>query len=335
MVGALGALDVGAVFVLPVRERLPRASDLASGASGVAGALALLGSDAGDQAGSALALGDFDGDGSGDIAVGARGADGPSNQRPDSGEVYLLLGPFVAGASFPLPARSAAAIYSPDIGDLAGGSLAMGSIDGVGGDDLVIGAAFADGRRNAALDAGDITVLSGRTRQAIEALRPRPPERRGRASAEEPPPPPGPVGVDLGDPKVAGISRLHGVDPGDHTGVLGLADLDGDGAQEILVGAADASSRRNSRAGGGEIRILRGRTIPAERVLDEGPGLAVFGEWGGAHLGTAAAAADLNGDSRPELMVASPQAGQSLTGTTWILRADWTKLMSTRKQERR
>jgi hypothetical protein len=330
--GAQGALDAGEVVLIPaigaaLRERA--AIDLADRAL-VLGRTIRSGAAAGDQAGSAVALGDFDGDSAADVAIGARGGDGPGNRRPDSGEVYFLFGGRPLAVSLALGLEAELFIAGPDIGDLAGGSLMFGDVDGDGRADLAIGAEFADGRANGRLDAGGILLLAGRSRQALESLRPPP----GGPSATTKPPeqgvqpaPPAPVLIDLGAPALPGLRVIHGVDPGDHTGIRLLADLDGDGFAEILTGAEDASGRRNARAGAGEVRVIAGGgDLPATPQLEAQETAAIYGPVGGAHLG-GAAAVDLDGDSRPELIVSAPQAGQSLAGRIFILRAGWKDLL--------
>ena len=331
-IGTMAGLDAGEVILIPGTTqpgRFPRTLDLANIPSG-SGISVLRGADAGDQAGSSVAIGDFDGDTANDIAIGARGGDGPANQRPDAGEVYLIFGPVALPAFVSLGLDAALFVAAPDIGDLAGGSLAMGDVDGDGRADLVIGAEFGDGRGNGHLDAGEIHVLAGRSRAEADRLRPPPPPHSSTNAAKPPaaPAPAGPVLIDLALAGLAGHWVIHGADPGDHAGIRAVADLNDDGRCDLLIGAEDAASRRNTRAGAGEIRILTGRTpLPSITVLDGSEGVSIFGPVGGAHLGGAVAMVDLNGDSLPELVVSGPQAGSALSGKTWVLGAVWRDLL--------
>jgi len=333
--GPLGALDVGEVLIVEGAPDLPPLLDPAGRAAARRYGV-MRGDKPGDQAGSAVAIGDFDGDGTADLAIGARSADGLAAQRPDAGLVYLALGPWRPGRSIAL-ARDADAVFeSEGIGDLGGGSLALADVDGDGRADLIIGAEFADGDRDARLDAGDVVVVAGRSRGALETLRPPPPTAPGAKAGTATPvtapaseaAPRGPVPVDLRLMHGRGMTTFHGADPGDHTGVRGAFDLDGDGRAEIVVGAVDSSSLRNTRAGGGEIKVIAGRPgMPPVIDLRGDEGMALFGPTGNVHLGSSAAAVDLDGDGRPELAVAGPQAGQALSGTIWILRAGRGKLL--------
>jgi len=333
--GALGALDVGEVDIVEGGPALPPLLDLADPKQARFRG-SMRGASPGDQAGSSVAVGDFDGDGMADIAIGARSADGLDGQRPDAGLVYLKLGPWRPGGSVALDRDADAVFVSEGIGDLGGSSLALADVDGDGLADLIIGAEFADGRRDAHLDTGDVYVVAGRGRAALDLLRPPPPDsaaaRRGGPlpdlSSGASPPPPGPVPVDLRLMHGKGMVTLHGADPGDHTGVRAAVDLDRDGRADIVAGAEDSSSARNTRAGGGEIRVVAGRPgMPDAIDLAGREGMALFGPTGNVHLGGSAVAADLNGDGRPELVLGAPQAGQALAGAVWILDADWKTLM--------
>jgi hypothetical protein len=52
----------------------------------------ILGADPVDHLGTALDIGDIDGDGTDDLVLGAPGADGPENARKDAGDAYVVLG---------------------------------------------------------------------------------------------------------------------------------------------------------------------------------------------------------------------------------------------------
>ncbi len=325
--GAMGALGIGAAVVVSAPDggaAWPPLLDLAAPAGQAR--WVLRGTGAGDQAGYALATGDFDGDGIHDLAVGARGADGPG--RPDAGEVSLIFGGTGLRPGLILARDADMTVRAADIGDLGGHSVLFGDLDGDGRDDLLVGVEFADGHRNARLDTGDVAVIRGRTRADVEALRPAPiaPEKK---DLKDRPVPKGPVVIDLASGAAAGVVLVHGADPADHTGIRAVADLDGDGRAEAILGAADAASRRNGRAGGGEVTILRAPDgARREILLGDREGITLYGPQGNTHLGLAAAAVDLDGDGRPELALAGPQAGRSLEGKVWIVRADWGRLLS-------
>lgn len=331
------ALDTGEVVVLSggAATSWPALIDLAQGSA--VPRFILSGTEPGVQTGYTVATGDFDGDGIHDLAVSARAADA-GGSRYEAGEVYLVFGGTGLRQGMNLRQHADAVILFPNIGDLGGGSLAFGDVDGDGHDDLIAAAEFADGQREMALDAGEVMILAGRGRPEIETLRP-PVIAKGPAASrssqekkkdEANPLAPGPVVIDLADATraFAGFVTLHGVDPGDHTGVLGAFDLDEDGKDEVLIGASDAASRRNARGGGGELRILPGGALATRAVALTGAmGAVIYGPQGNTHFGAAATALDLDGDGRLELVAGAPTSGRTLSGRVWVMRGVWGPLL--------
>ena len=88
----------------------------------------------GDLFGSALASGDFDGDGQADLAVGAPG-EAPGSD-PRSGGVFVFRGPALQGERF----LDQSGLGSNEAGDELGSALSSGDFNGDGRDDLAVGA---------------------------------------------------------------------------------------------------------------------------------------------------------------------------------------------------
>ncbi len=88
--------DAGEAFVSYSSSTLPAAGTVIDVAGTVPGsvtpALTVFAAEALDDLGAGYLVADFDGDNGGDLVIGAPGADGPSNGRPNAGEVYVLLG---------------------------------------------------------------------------------------------------------------------------------------------------------------------------------------------------------------------------------------------------
>ena len=234
------------------------------------------GADEGDQAGS-IVSGDFNGDGIEDIVLGAAFADGPDNTRADAGEAYVFLGPFAAGAA--LDARAGdynSVFYGAAAGDSLARALAVGDFNTDGVDDLAMAAPAAGGQ------AGRVYVMFGGA---------------------------WPTQTDfaVSEPDV----MLSGGESGDYAGfTLATADLDSDGASDLLVGAMLADGPQNARPDAGEVYVLAGRPLLAgSRVSLAQTTSIIFGARAGDRLGEALAAGDVSGDGKPDLVLVATFSG--------------------------
>jgi hypothetical protein len=186
----------------------------------------------GDQTGRALAFaGDVNGDGLDDLIVGADGA--TPDGRSGAGRAFVVFGRGPDPLPTPLDLAALLAANGGDgsagfvvngaaSGDAAGWSVsAAGDINGDGVHDLLIGAVGADPDQRG--DAGTIYVLFGR-RVGF------PPEI-DLASL---------LAVNGGDGTIG--FAVHGVDPGDRAGssLAAAGDVNGDGIDDIVIGAPDA-----------------------------------------------------------------------------------------------
>jgi len=144
-------LAVSAIFESTV-ERRQGAVYIVSGAPsgtdniGNVASVKLTGDDANDWAGYAVAgLGDVDGDGTPDMAIGATRDD---TGGVDAGVSFLLLGPVDADAT--IAARADAAFTGEVAGDISGEVAVAGDFNGDGLADLLVGAQYNSNRRGAA-----------------------------------------------------------------------------------------------------------------------------------------------------------------------------------------
>jgi len=223
----------------------------------------LEGIDAGDHAGSSARLaGDVNGDGIDDVIVGAALADG---RRQDAGESYVVFGRNAAQVGN-FPAEFPLASLLPDAGgdgtagfvltgigfsDESGVSVSgAGDVNGDGLGDLIIGASFADIGHGRAV--GQNYVVFGRDTQ-----------RAGNFPATLP------LASLLpgagGDGSFGFV--LNGIDEGDSVGdsVSVAGDINGDGFDDLILGARFASPRGRSSAG--ESYVVFGRSTP---ILSQG-----------------------------------------------------------------
>lgn len=240
--------DAGALYVIFGGQSLPAVVDLAD-TSGLRSAV-VHGIDAGDHLGSTIVVHDVDRDGLDDVLVAGglargssqiegvfiAGADGPANDRPDAGEVYLLFGRRDFPAVLDLasaPASGRVTMYGAHPGDVAGEELAAGDLDGDGRIDLAIGSLQAQGPDGAGRDRGTAT---GRTYVVFDAA-----GRRGQS-------------IDFAAPG-PGVTTIYGRRTGNISGdTLIAADMDGDGIDDLwdaspMLGTRDVDGVYRSDSG--------------------------------------------------------------------------------------
>lgn len=178
-------------------------------------------------------------------------------------------------------------LVTPDSLDIQTGisSLATGDFNGDGVDDLLIGLPFADGPDNTREDAGEALVI-------------------------------------FGDPRIGGEMELSGGEvglhvlgalPGDTLG-FGVAsgDLNGDGIDDVIVGAPGSNGLANIRTDLGEAYVIFGRADLGGTVdtAEEQQDFTLIAAEGFARLGSSFAVADVNGDGIDDLIAGAPFAGR-------------------------
>ena len=241
----------------------------------------------GDNSGSAVSdAGDVNGDGYGDLIVGAQVAD-PFG-RFNAGESFVVYGSANGPGNIDLAALTPAQgskIAGVAIADLSGSAVsAAGDLNGDGINDLVVAAPEAD--PFGGVFAGQTYVVFGKI---------------------------GGIGdIDLAALKAADGFKISGAAGGDFSGasVSVAGDINGDGIDDLVLGAPNADPLGRSYAGqsyviygtqGGPGDIDLGALTP-----DQGFKIAGGGGQTGASV---SAAGDINGDGVEDIVIGASNAG--------------------------
>ncbi|MFN8528601.1 MAG: c-type cytochrome [Anaerolineae bacterium] len=190
--------------------------------------------------GKPLEIADFDGNGCGDLAITGQNATHPVNGewRGSGGHIRILMNLCAIGGQITADdlgtSQGGFTIYGAFSGDMAGSETYTADFNGDGLDDLLFSAQNSDGPRADRSNAGAAYVLFG-----------------GRDFAQH-------GDIDLrelpGDMMV-----IYGASADDRLGLwVEGGDFDGDGFQDLLIGANQADGEGDHRINAGEVWIIYG-----------------------------------------------------------------------------
>jgi hypothetical protein len=242
----------------------------------------IAGAEAGDFLGYALAAGDLNGDRVDDIITASPGAGGSEPDRLSSGQAYVVFGSSSLSGTVDVGAdEQDFTILGADADDLLANYAASGDVNGDGLDDIFLGTHKADGPDNQRDDAGEAYVIFGDA--DLEGT------------------------LDL----ASGKAFLHvvGGDAMDWTGfVLTAADVNGDGVDDLIVGARNADGADNGRNNAGEVYLFFGSSDLPDTIdlAEDQPDVTLIGVDPGDILGHAVATGDVNGDDIADILAGAP-----------------------------
>lgn len=274
--GTTSLTDTGAILVFFGNPGFGQTINLANASP----TYMVTGQAAGWELGKSLAVGNFNGDGLADIAVGAPLAS--PNGVKGSGNVYILTALAAEGVKS-APQAASVILFGTGENDFLGSELAMGDLNGDGRADLIIGAAGADASANRP-NTGAVFVIYGGT------------SLQGRPA----------------DLSIYGAGAVQDQHPDALGSSLAVGDFNGDGVADLAVGAPGADIADSRRDPLGAVYVIFGAKTGLPAVIDlasKQPDYLAVGADSGDRLGAGGLAiANFNASEPGDLIMGIPNA---------------------------
>jgi hypothetical protein len=250
-----------------------------------------------DAGTSVAGAGDVNGDGRDDVIVGAPLAD---HHHRFTGSAFIVYGTKrrdPADVDLAALGRRGMRIDGARSGDEVGSSVAAaGDVNDDGRDDVIIGVGMTD-------------WYGARTSRNAYVV-------YGRPSAD-------PANVDLADLGARGM-RIRGANPKENAGqsVAAAGDLNGDGCDDVILGAPDAT--QNARTDSGSAYVVYGQRardpVDVDLAAPGTRGLRIDGAVAGDDAGfSVAGGADVTGDGRDDIIIGAPAKGTTRSGAAYVV----------------
>jgi hypothetical protein len=188
--------------------------------------------------------------------------------------------------------------FLTSVSTVGGPAMTTADVNGDAVEDLLLGAAAADGPADSRSFAGEVYIIYGRSSPAAF-----------------------PATIDLALQGTNGADvTIYGASSGDRltgNGALKTADVNGDGIPDLLIGASQASGPGDARPSAGEAYIVFGRKSPLQFPLTldlslqgtNGADVTVYGDtFDSLTVDNELAAGDVNGDGTADLILAADMA---------------------------